>query len=123
MKRKNITIIFVSQLKVQQIVYIPSNSPICQMKLSSISIIDETQEGVDTEYLQQLFSELDFKMVANLRFSELKYQSLLGVFKAKAIFHQSVRSLLLESLKGETDTSILEGINMKNLVSIKSIII
>ena len=120
---KNITLIFVSQLNVQQIEHKPSNSPKCLMKLSNLSIIDETQEGVDSEYLQQLFSELDFEMVANLSFSELKYQSLLGVFKAKAIFHQSVRSLLLESLKGETDTSILEGINMKNMVSIKSIII
>ena len=120
---KNITLIFVSNLKGPQIVLSPSNSPKCLMKLSNFSIIDETQEGVDTEYLQQLFSELDFEMVANLSFSEFKYQSLLGLRNAKAIFHQSVRSLLLESLKGEIDTSILEGINMKNLVSPKSKII
>ena len=120
---KNITLIFVSKLKGPQIVFSPSNSPKCQMKLSNLSIVDETQEGVDSEYLQQLFSELDFEMVTNLGLSGFKYQSLLRVFKAKAIFHQSVRSLLLESLKGEIDTSIFEGINMKNLVSPKSIII
>ena len=120
---KNITLIFVSKIKGPQIVFSPSNSPKCQMKLSNLSIIDETQEGVDSEYLQQLFSELDFEMVANLGLSGFKYQSLLGLCKAKAIFHQSVRSLLLESLKGEIDTSILKGINMKNLVSLKSKII
>ena len=120
---KNITLIFVSKIKGPQIVFSPSNSPKCQMKLSNLSIIDETQEGVDSEYLRQLFSELDFEMVANLELSGLKYQSLLGLCNAKAIFHQSVRSLLFESLKGEIDTSILKGINMKNLVSLKSKII
>ena len=120
---KNITLIFVSQLNVQQIEHKPSNSQKCLMKLSNLSVIDETQEGVDSEYLQQLFSELDFEMVANLELSGFKYQSLLGLLKSKAILHQSVRSLLLESLKGEIDTSILEGINTKNLVSFKSKII
>ena len=93
---RSITITFVSKLKVPKILYTPTDSVQDSMKINILTIIDKTNEGVDSLYLQQLFDELNFEKIISLNLSELKSQSLVKIFKGNAKFLKSVLALSIE---------------------------
>ena len=115
---RSITITFVSKLKVPKILYTPTDSVQDSMKINILTIIDKTNEGVDSLYLQQLFDELNFEKIISLNLSELKSQSLVKIFKGNAKFLKSVLALSIESIRGKFKPTNLMSIKINDLVRI-----
>ena len=117
-RAKNITFIFASEEKEPKIKYSSESLVNPSMKLRDFSLVDETNEGIESKYLQQLFEEFNFEIVINLKFYKFKPHTFAGVCKATTMYFNKVKGLLIDSLDGELNSAILRSINMKDLVRI-----